>query len=125
MTVQLNAGAPAVLPSGVASGALVLTAPPFVDAIKILVTAGDGVTTKLYTINLNHTQADANLAYLTVSTGTLAPPFATGIFAYAMTVNSAVTSMTVTPTSDYGPTGPGITTARHYRCHRSEPPRSG
>jgi gliding motility-associated-like protein len=67
-------------------------------AITIIVTAQDG-TTKQYTITVTRLSNDATLSGLTLSAGTLAPPFDSGTISYAISVDNAITSITVTPTT--------------------------
>ena len=70
------------------------------NVITVLVTAQDGSTTKSYTLTITRAQSsDATLASVSLSSGTLSPVFASGTLAYTATVNNAVNSITVTPTS--------------------------
>jgi len=70
------------------------------NTITIVVTAPDGVTTETYTIVVNRIgAANANLAGLTLSSGTLNPVFATATVTYHNPVGNAVTSITITPTT--------------------------
>ena len=82
------------------------------NTITIMVTAEDGTTTKTYTLVATRLAApippiipitpepshNANLANLTLSSGTLAPGFSENTLAYSVEVSNAVSSITVTPT---------------------------
>ena len=69
------------------------------NIVTIVVTAQDGVTTNTYTINVGRDASSvATLSNLTISSGTLAPPFASGTTNYAASVSNATTSITLTPT---------------------------
>ena len=95
--VRVNGGALSTVASGAESGSLALNVGD--NPIDVIVTAQDGTTTKTYTITVTRApSANANLANLTISTGTFSPAFATGTLSYAVTVANSVTSMTFTPT---------------------------
>jgi len=82
-----------------ASGAGI-TVPLTVGAniIEILVTAQDGVTTAAYTITVTRApSANASLAGLVPSAGTLSPAFAPGTLAYTISLDHAVPSLQLTP----------------------------
>ncbi len=69
------------------------------NTITTVVTAQDG-TLKTYTITVTRAPSNvATLAGLTISSGTLAPAFATGTISYTDAVANAVASVTVTPTT--------------------------
>jgi CSLREA domain-containing protein len=85
--------------NGSASGAINLNVG--MNAITVLVTAQDGVTTQTYTVQVNRAAALSNnaaLSNLAISSGTLAPTFATATLAYTDAVTNGTTSVTVTPT---------------------------
>ncbi len=89
--------------SGKASGSIALS--PGSNTISTVVTAQDGTTTKTYTTTVTRTPLTAaNLASLTLSSGTLSPVFNTSILNYSVAVASAVSSITITPTSNQGAT---------------------
>jgi hypothetical protein len=70
------------------------------NVINIIVTAEDGLTTKVYTLSvLRAPSSNADLASLTVSVGLLVPAFAPGTAAYSVTVANASDSIRVTPTA--------------------------
>jgi len=84
--------------SGTASAAIPLSVG--LNTITTVVTAQDGTTTKTYTITVTRApSANASLAGLKLSAGTLSPAFATGTGNYTATVSVAVTSVTLTPTT--------------------------
>ncbi|MCX6874730.1 MAG: cadherin-like beta sandwich domain-containing protein, partial [Verrucomicrobia bacterium] len=89
-TVRVNGS---VVASGGFSGEIPLVAGAKV--ISTVVTAGDGITTKTYTVTV--TRLNADLASLTTSAGTLAPVFSAATTVYTANVSNATTSMTVTP----------------------------
>lgn len=74
------------------------------NAITVLVTATDGITTKSYTLNVTRTAAPANnnLSGLTLSAGSLNPAFAAATTNYTASVSNATASFTVTPASPNG-----------------------
>jgi PKD repeat protein len=93
-TVKVNG---VTVASGSASGSIALVVGS--NTITTIVTAQDGITTKTYTITVTRAgSAIATLSNLVVSTGTLAPVFASATIAYTLTVPNATSSMTVTPT---------------------------
>jgi exo-poly-alpha-galacturonosidase len=70
------------------------------NIISIVVTAEDKKTTKTYTISVTRLLAlsnNANLASLTLSTGTLNPGFSSSIVSYTAEVPFATSSIKVTP----------------------------
>ncbi len=85
--------------SGTPSGPIPLSVGLNPD-IDIAVTAEDGVTTKTYHVAVTRGAVadDASLSALVLSSGPLSPAFASGMLAYAASVASGVTSVTLTPT---------------------------
>jgi len=92
--------------TAVASGTASVDFPLVVGANNIIttVTAQDGVTAKTYTAVVKRTapSANANLANLVLSSGTLSPAFATNTIVYTASVANAVTTINVTPTAADG-----------------------
>jgi hypothetical protein len=88
--------------SGAPSGAIPLD--PGMNFLFIVVTATDGITQELYAITVTRAEADAQLADLTISEGTLSPVFSPeATFYIAECILPA--AVTVTPTaSDSGAT---------------------
>jgi len=82
--------------SGVASASIPLSVGS--NVINVVSTAQDGVTTKTYTITATKA-ANASLSALKLSSGTLAPVFATATTSYTASVTNATTSITITPTA--------------------------
>ncbi|PKL35386.1 MAG: hypothetical protein CVV44_21505 [Spirochaetae bacterium HGW-Spirochaetae-1] len=73
------------------------------NTIRIVVTAQDGTTTKIYTVTVTRkASSNANLSGLAISQGTLSPTFAAGTTSYSATVANTITSMTVTPRVEDG-----------------------
>ncbi len=74
------------------------------NAIEIIVTAEDGVTTETYTVNVTRARGgastDATLNGLSISPGTLSPTFASSRTTYTASVANSVSSITVTPTAN-------------------------
>ncbi|MFS0837406.1 cadherin-like beta sandwich domain-containing protein [Paenibacillus sp. 1P03SA] len=70
------------------------------NTVTVEVTAQDGTTKKTYTVSVTRAAASSNadLSNLTLSTGPLNPPFATGTTSYTAGVANNVTSVDVTPT---------------------------
>jgi CSLREA domain-containing protein len=96
-TVTVNGTAVA---SGSASSAIALVVG--VNNVSVVVTAQDGTTVAMYAIAVNRAGAlsnDAALSNLAISSGALAPAFATATLGYTDTVSNATTSVTVTPTT--------------------------
>src|SRR6185437_6433947 len=92
-TVKING---TVIKSGTASAALSLKVGT--NTINTIVTAQNGTNTKLYIITVTRApSANASLASLSISGGTLSPAFASGTTNYTATVGTA--SVTVTPTT--------------------------
>ena len=83
--------------SGNASGAIALNVGA--NTITTIVTAQDA-STKTYTTTVTRAAASGNnqLSALSLSSGTLAPVFASGTTGYTASVSNATTSITVTPT---------------------------
>jgi gliding motility-associated-like protein len=82
--------------SGAASGNIALNVGS--NTITTVVTAQNGITDTYTTTVTRLPSANAGLANLTISSGTLTPAFATGTTGYTDNVANAVTSVTVTPT---------------------------
>ena len=69
--------------------------------VTVIVTAQDS-TTKTYIITLTRTASlsdNADLGGLTISSGTLSPPFSSSDITYTASVDNSVTQVTVTPTA--------------------------
>ena len=68
--------------------------------VTVIVTAQDS-TTKTYIITLTRAALsdNADLGSLTISSGTLSPPFSSSDITYTASVDSSVTQVTVTPTA--------------------------
>ncbi len=93
-TIKVNG---ATVTSGSASGSIALSVGD--NTITTVVTAGDGETTKTYTVTVTRAaSANADLSGLALSAGTLSPTFAAGTTSYTATVSNATTSLTITPT---------------------------
>ena len=85
--------------SGSASAAIALAVGA--NTVTTTATAQDGTTTKTYTVTVTRAapiSANADLAGLALSNGTLSPSFAAGTTSYTASVANSVTSITVTPT---------------------------
>ncbi|WP_295808187.1 cadherin-like beta sandwich domain-containing protein [uncultured Nitratireductor sp.] len=68
--------------------------------IPVVVTAEDGVTTQTYTVTVTRAaSADATLASLTPSAGSLDPAFSPSTAAYVVAVDNATDSIALTPTA--------------------------
>ncbi len=94
-TIKVNGTAVA---SGAASSPIALSVGS--NTITTVITAQDGTTTKTIIITVNRAKsADAGLAGLGVSAGTLTPAFATATLKYTASVPYATTSVKVTPTT--------------------------
>ena len=101
---KTNSGASVVQYLG-ATGTTAFTGALSVGAnvIRTVVTAGDGTTTKTYTVTVTRAlSTDATLSALALSSGTLSPTFATSTESYTVSVANSVTSTTVTPTRTQG-----------------------
>ncbi len=95
-TIKVNG---TLLASGTVSAPIAL-AEGTTTAVNVVVTAQDGITTKTYTITVTRApSANAGLANIALSSGTLSPVFATATLAYTASVSNATASITVTPTS--------------------------
>jgi hypothetical protein len=93
-TVTVNGSAVA---SGTASGAIPLVVGP--NTINAVVTAQDGVTTQTYTVVVTRApSANAYLASLVPSAGSLTPVFVATTTSYADTVPYATSAISITPT---------------------------
>lgn len=68
------------------------------NPVTVTVKSPDTTVTKTYTVTITR-QGNVNLSNLTLSSGTLSPSFAPGVFTYNATVASSVSSITVTPTA--------------------------
>ena len=97
---SLNGGLFTTLTNSVPSSPLTLGVGS-TNVLKVVVTAQDGVTTNLYTVNLTMLpNTNALLSNLTLSTGGLTPsPFAAGTLTYAATNAYVSNLVTVTATS--------------------------
>lgn len=85
----------ATVGSGSASGPIVLAVGA--NVVTMAVTAQDG-TTKSYLVTVTRAaSANADLASLSLSAGTLSPAFASGVTTYTAAVPNTTTSLTVTP----------------------------
>jgi len=94
-TLKVNG---ATVASGSASAALPLNVGT--NTITTVVTAQDGITTKMYTLTATRAASgNANLSLLKLSNGTLNPVFSAGTTGYTIDVNNSVVSVTVTPTT--------------------------
>ncbi len=97
-TVTVNG---ALVDSGTASSEIPLSAVDEPTHIPVEVTAQNN-TTKTYTITVTQRLSNnANLSGLTISSGTLTPVFSVGTTDYGVDVGNAVTSVTVTPTTEH------------------------
>jgi gliding motility-associated-like protein len=67
------------------------------DVFNLVVTSQDGLSSKTYTITA--TVNSANLAGISLSSGTLSPAFDTNTTAYTATVDNTVSTLSVTPTA--------------------------
>jgi len=86
------------VPSGSASQTLPLVVGP--NTITTKVTAGDGVTTKTYTLVVTEAgSSNANLSALKPGAGTLSPAFTAATTSYTDNVVNGVTSISFTPTT--------------------------
>lgn len=91
-TVSING---ATVASGTASGAIPLALGS--NLIPVLVTAQDG-TTKTYTLTvIRGLSAEARLAGLSLSAGSLSPAFDSAVFNYTASVTYPVSALSVTP----------------------------
>jgi hypothetical protein len=99
MEYQVGSGARAPLTSGVGQGVdLALGVTP----ITITVTAGDGVTTQDYVVDVTRQgslSSDASLSSLTPGYGSLDPAFQPETLAYTSIVSYSVSSLVITPTA--------------------------
>ena len=85
-----------VVNSGTYSGAINLAVGP--NVISVEVTAQDGVTIKTYNVTVTRLSANADLASLVPSSGTLSPAFDGATISYTLSVPYGVTGLRVTPT---------------------------
>jgi hypothetical protein len=93
-TPGVNTSAITINSSGVMSVSTALTGGVYSLAVSMIDTYGQVASTPV-----TLTVADANLSSLSISSGTLAPVFASATTSYTATVAHTVTSMTVTPTA--------------------------
>jgi hypothetical protein len=83
--------------SGTASGPMSLVVGP--NVINIVVTSQDGTVSRTYTLTVTRaTSADADLAALVPSEGSLTPAFSKATTSYTASVPNTTTSITVIPT---------------------------
>jgi gliding motility-associated-like protein len=68
------------------------------NSFSIIVTAADGRTKKTYTIEVHRISADATLADLSLTEGSLSPAFDAATGTYSALVSSSVSSVKVIPT---------------------------
>ena len=94
-TIKVNS---TTVANGTASGAITLN--EGTNSIQIIVTAEDGLTKKTYQLIVKRQSSNANLISLTTSKGILSPTFNKSTFGYSTTIEFAVKSITVTPTSE-------------------------
>lgn len=70
------------------------------NTFNVVVTAGDGITTRAYTVLVTRApSSDASLTSLVLSSGTLNPAFTAETTAYTASVAYTTDSLTVTPTT--------------------------
>jgi len=81
--------------SGTHSGTINLAVGP--NVITVEVTAQDATTVKTYNVTVTRLSANADLASLVLSAGTLAPSFAAATTSYTSNVAYSVTNLTLTP----------------------------
>ncbi|RWY45984.1 cadherin-like beta sandwich domain-containing protein, partial [Mucilaginibacter gilvus] len=67
--------------------------------IAVKITAGDGETTKTYTINVQHASVDATLSGIALSTGSLNPAFNSTDTTYNVALPNSTTAISFTPTA--------------------------
>ncbi len=68
------------------------------NTVEVRVTSEEGGSQKIYSIAVHRPNFNAQLSSLSISSGTLTPPYSTGTINYTDTVLNAVSSVTVTPT---------------------------
>jgi hypothetical protein len=103
LELRQDGGAPEVIASGAASRPLSVPTVGATSTVTVKVTAADGTTTRTYTLLLSQANpADARIASLALSAGTLTPAFASGTERYAATVPYGTATVTVTATSPSG-----------------------
>lgn len=87
--------------SGNASGAIALAVGS--NTITTVVTAADGATTKAYTVTMTRAaSSNNNLSALSLSSGSLSPPFNPATTSYTAAIGAGVGSITVTPAAADG-----------------------
>lgn len=85
----VNSGNPMTVPLSVGN-----------NIVKVLVTAEDGTTQKMYTLTVTRPPStNADLSDLSLSSGTLSPAFASGTLSYNAAVGYEVTDVSVTPSA--------------------------
>jgi alpha-tubulin suppressor-like RCC1 family protein len=84
-----------IVNSGTYSGAIDLAMGP--NVITVEVTAQDAITVKTYNVTVTRLSANADLASLIPSAGTLAPAFAAATTSYTSSVPYSITSLTLAP----------------------------
>jgi gliding motility-associated-like protein len=72
------------------------------NTISVVVTAEDSSKVRTYKIVVKRQSNNANLAGITLSSGTLSPAFAAGILSYTSSVSNATSSITVKPVAVNG-----------------------
>ncbi len=86
-----------------------ITLSPGANHIDVVVTAGDGTTTKTYTVTVNRPASNnANLSNLEPSEGSLSPAFSAATTSYTVDVINSVSSIQFRPTAE-DPNYDGIT----------------
>lgn len=86
--------------TALASGATSASFPLAIGSnlLNVQVTAQNGTTTKAYTLTVNRLlSSNADLAGITLSSGTLSPAFSAATTSYAATVDSTTSSLTLSP----------------------------
>jgi gliding motility-associated-like protein len=69
------------------------------NTIKVVLTAQNGITVDTYIVTVNRAPSNNdNLTNLSLSSGAIAPVFASGTLSYTASVNNATSIVTVTPT---------------------------
>ncbi len=95
-TIQVNG---VTLGSGSTSAALPLV--QGLNIIRVVVTSQDQSVIDTYTLNVTQTSSIASLSNLVLSAGTLSPAFSSGtLTGYTATVNTGISTIKVTPTSN-------------------------
>ncbi|MGF7040599.1 cadherin-like beta sandwich domain-containing protein [Mucilaginibacter lappiensis] len=94
-----NAGNTTVINSGTPSALIPLNTGA--NVVTTTITSQDGSTTKTYTVTITRAvaSADATLAGLGLSNGSLSPVFSSGNNTYLASVTNAVSNITITPSA--------------------------